>query len=97
LVVGSTVYVFSRRDGREVMTALDADRGVERWRTGYDLPYSPSQPTIAHGAGPKATPLFHDGTLFTLGITGIVTAFEATTGKLLWQARPRPQSATATW
>ena len=35
--------------------------------------------------GPKATPLFHNGRLFTLGITGIVSAFDADTGKLAWQ------------
>src|SRR6185295_9004168 len=42
-------------------------------------------PAAAHGVGPKATPLFHDGRLYTLGITGIFSAFDATTGKLAWQ------------
>jgi outer membrane protein assembly factor BamB len=89
LVVGGTVFTFTRRDGHEVMTALDATTGEERWRSAYPAPYMPSSPTAAHGSGPKATPLFHEGKIFTLGITGRVTAFEAANGALLWQT-PAP-------
>ena len=41
--------------------------------------------TARHGAGPKSTPTFANGRLFTLGMTNIVTAFDAATGKQLWQ------------
>ena len=85
LVVGRTVYVFARRDGNEVMQAFDAETGVERWRSSYPAPYSPSQAAAAHGAGPKATPLYYEGRLFTLGISGIVAAFDAETGKAIWR------------
>jgi outer membrane protein assembly factor BamB len=88
LVVDRIVYTFTRRDGREVMTALDAATGRTRWQTGYDAPYAPSQPASAHGAGPKATPLFHDGSLYTLGVSGIVAAFDAKTGALRWHTPP---------
>ncbi|MEZ5284783.1 MAG: PQQ-binding-like beta-propeller repeat protein [Vicinamibacterales bacterium] len=85
VVVGDTVYVFARRNGNEVMTALDATTGRERWHTGYTAPYEPDVLAAAHGVGPKATPLFHQGRLFSLGMTGIVSAFDAGTGRLLWQ------------
>jgi outer membrane protein assembly factor BamB len=85
LVVGNTVYCFTRRDNDEVMAALDANTGKELWHTGYAAPYTPGSPAAAHGAGPKATPAFHDGKLFTLGISGIVAAFDASSGKLLWR------------
>jgi outer membrane protein assembly factor BamB len=85
LVIGDTVYVFARRDGNEVLLAIDVSSGAERWRSAYPLPYAPSGPTVAHGSGPKATPLFHEGKLFTLGISGILSAFDAKTGKRLWQ------------
>ena len=88
LVVGDVVYVFTRRDGSEVLTALNARTGEEHWRSGYPAPYSPGQPAAAHGAGPKATPLFHEGRLFTLGISGILAAFDPRGGKLLWQTPP---------
>jgi outer membrane protein assembly factor BamB len=85
LVVGRTVYVFTRRDGNEIMQAFDAETGVERWRSSYPAPYSPSQAAAAHGAGPKATPLYYQGRLFTVGISGIVAAFDAETGRALWR------------
>lgn len=87
LVVAGAVYVFTRRDGMEVMTALDTVTGRELWRSGYPAPYSPSKPTSVHGSGPKATPLFRDGKLFTQGVSGIVSAFDVVRGRRLWQTR----------
>lgn len=90
IVVGNAVYAFTRQGDNEVMIALEADTGKQRWHTSYSAPYAPSGPAAAHGAGPKATPLFHEGKLFTLGIGGIVAAFDAASGKLLWQT-PAPK------
>jgi outer membrane protein assembly factor BamB len=91
LIVGETVYVFTRRGEDEVMTALDAATGRVLWRTGYAAPYVPGKPTAAHGAGPKATPLFRDGRLFTQGISGVVSAFDAASGKRLWHTQAPPE------
>ena len=85
LVVGDVVYAFVRREGREVMAALDASTGDELWQSGYPAPYEPSKPAEAHGAGPKATPVYRKGKLFTVGISGIVAAFDASSGELLWR------------
>jgi outer membrane protein assembly factor BamB len=86
LVIGDVVYVFTRRNSEEGITALDASTGRERWRSSYAAPYTPSQPAAAHGAWPKATPLYHEGRLFTLGISGILAAFDARSGQQLWQS-----------
>jgi outer membrane protein assembly factor BamB len=88
LIVGDIVYVLTRLNEQEGITALDASTGRQRWRTSYAAPYTPSKPAAAHGAGPKSTPLYHDGRLFTLGISGIVTAFDVRSGKQLWQTAP---------
>ena len=85
LVVGNIVYIFSRREGREVLSALDADTGARLWQSGYAVPYTPTSPTAAHGSGPKATPLFHDRKIITLGVSGIVAAFDAQKGTILWR------------
>jgi outer membrane protein assembly factor BamB len=91
LIIGDTVYAFTRRNETEVMTALKADSGKELWRTSYAAPYKPDTPAAAHGVGPKATPLFHHRRLYTLGITGIVSAFDAATGTLAWQTPAAPE------
>jgi len=90
IVVGSRVFMFTRRDGHEVVTALRAQSGTTVWQTSYAAPYTPAQPAAAHGAGPKATPLWHRGRLFTLGISGMLSAFDATSGTLVWQT-PAPE------
>jgi outer membrane protein assembly factor BamB len=98
LVVADIVYAFTRRNGSEVMTALSAGTGKELWHTSYPAPYAPATPAAAHGVGPKATPLFHNGRLYTLGITGIFSAFDSSTGTLAWQtpaAREHPVYGTA--
>jgi outer membrane protein assembly factor BamB len=89
IVVGDTVFVFTRRGGREGMTALDADTGEVVWRTDYPVPYEPYEDAVDHGEGPKATPLFHGGKLYTLGISGTISSFDAFSGTLVWQ-KPAP-------
>ena len=85
LVIGDIAFSFVRREAREVVTALDARTGEDLWYSGYAETYAPGGPALAHGAGPKATPVYCDGRLFTLGISGIVAAFDVASGDLLWR------------
>jgi outer membrane protein assembly factor BamB len=85
LVVGQRLYLFTRQGEEEVMTALDATSGKVIWRTSYPAPFQMSSATSRHGSGPKSTPTHANGRLFSLGMTNIVTAFDAATGKQLWQ------------
>ena len=85
LVVGNRLYTITRRSENEVMMALDAATGKVVWESSYAAPYTMPAGTVPHGPGPKATPLYYDGKLYTLGISGIVSAFDAATGKRLWQ------------
>jgi outer membrane protein assembly factor BamB len=85
LLVGQRLYLFTRQGEEEVMTALDAASGKRIWRTAYAAPFSMNNATSRHGAGPKSTPTFAEGRIYSLGMTNIVTAFDAATGKQLWQ------------
>lgn len=89
ILVAGRLYVFTREGEREVMRAVDAETGSVLWQTsGYTAPVIVKSAARAHGAGPKSTPAFADGRLFTLGMAGAVTAFDAASGKQLWQRPP---------
>ena len=90
ILIGDTVYMFTRQGDDEIMQALDAGSGATRWSTGYPAPFNMVAATRNHGPGPKSTPAYADGRLFTLGISGIVTAFDAATGGQLWQRPADP-------
>jgi outer membrane protein assembly factor BamB len=90
ILVGNRVYMFSRQADNEVLAAIDADTGARVWASSYPAPFTVSPPAARHEKGPKSTPTFAGGKLFTLGMTNIVTAFDAATGKRLWQKAASP-------
>lgn len=90
ILVGERIYMYTRRGEDEVMTAHDARTGEVIWRTGYPAPFDMNPATRSHGPGPKSTPAYAGGRLFTLGMTGTVTAFDAETGRQLWQVPGQP-------
>jgi outer membrane protein assembly factor BamB len=85
LVVGDRVYQFSRVGENETMTALDVASGKVIWQAGYPATFTMNPATKQHGPGPKSTPVFFSGRLYSIGMTGTVTAWEAATGKQVWQ------------
>jgi outer membrane protein assembly factor BamB len=85
IVVGNRVYVFSRQGDDEVMSGIDAASGKVLWRTAYPAPFEMNNAAKPHGPGPKSTPVFSNGRLYSIGMAGTVTAFDAATGKQLWQ------------
>jgi outer membrane protein assembly factor BamB len=86
VVVGNRVYQFSRQGENEVMTAFDADTGKEVWKNpGYPAVFEMQSATKQHGPGPKSTPVFFNGRLYTIGMTGVVTCWDAASGKQIWQ------------
>lgn len=85
LVTGNRVYMFSRQGDDEVMSAIDADSGKVVWRTAYPAPFTMNSAATPHGPGPKSTPVLSGGRLFAIGMTGVVTAFDAASGKQVWQ------------
>jgi outer membrane protein assembly factor BamB len=85
LLVGNRIYMFSRQGEDEVMSALDADNGMRLWQTAYPAPFTMNSAAAPHGQGPKSTPVFNNGKLYSIGMVGTVTAWDAATGKQLWQ------------
>jgi outer membrane protein assembly factor BamB len=85
LVAGNRIYLFSRRNGNESMQALDADSGKVLWQNGYPVTFTMNSAAARHQEGPKSTPVLSNGRLYSIGMTGIVTAWDAASGKQLWQ------------
>src|SRR5436190_23130971 len=82
--------MFARQGDNEVLDAIDADTGKTIWQSSYAAPFTINPAAASHGKGPQSTPAFAGGKLFTLGMSGIVTAFDAATGKQLWQKPASP-------
>jgi outer membrane protein assembly factor BamB len=85
IVSDGKVYLHSRQNEQEVASCLNLGTGERLWRTAYPAPYTMNPAATGHGKGPKSTPVLHDGKLYTLGISGILSCFDADTGNLKWQ------------
>jgi outer membrane protein assembly factor BamB len=84
-VSGTRAFVFARVGDEEVVTAFDYQTGKQLWQQRYRAPYQVNPAADGHGKGPKSTPVVDGGRLFTLGISGTLSAFDAATGKPLWR------------
>jgi outer membrane protein assembly factor BamB len=84
IVAKGKVFLHSRVRGKdkEEVQAYEAGSGKPLWRQEYDR--GPFQNEF--GNGPRSTPLFDDGLLYTLGVTGILICWEAESGSQKWQA-----------
>src|SRR3982750_773203 len=99
VVSGNRVVVIAREGDQEIVRALDVGSGKEIWRAAYPAPFVVNPAAQLHGPGPKSTPAIADGRVFTLGIGGILSAFDLASGKLLWRVPAPavlPQYGTAT-
>jgi outer membrane protein assembly factor BamB len=90
VISGDRVVIHTREAEREVTRALDLKTGKELWRSDYSAPYTMNSAARAHGPGPKSTPAVSGGRVFTLGISGILSAHDVATGKLLWRTGAPP-------
>ena len=96
VVAAGRVYLFSRMGEQEAVSARDLGTGKEIWRGAYDAPYQMNPAATSHGKGPKSTPVHDRGRLFTLGISGILSAWQAQDGRLAWR-RDFRKDFSSTW
>lgn len=79
-VVGGYLFTQEQRGEREYLTAYRASDGEPVWADGFESRFFDA----ISGAGPRATPRFAEGRLFTTSGLGVVRAHDASTGELLW-------------
>ncbi len=84
LVSQGRVFVHSRQDPDEVVTAIDYAKGAVLWQKKYPALFQKNQYAVKMAKGPNATPLVIGSRLFTVGVTAVVNAWDTATGRLLW-------------
>jgi len=85
VVAGRRVYLHSRQEENEVASCFDLDTGKLIWHDSYPTPYTMNPAAMGHGKGPKSTPLVYENKLYIFGISGILSCYDATAGKLKWR------------
>jgi outer membrane protein assembly factor BamB len=84
VVAGGRVFVHGRRDPEEIVASINLADGKVLWQQKYQAEFKKNQYAVEMAKGPNATPLVAGGRLFTLGVTGILNAWDTATGKQLW-------------
>lgn len=85
VLVDKEIYVFGRQDGDEVMQCRDAGNGNLIWSDKY------ATEAATGGAkgypGPRSTPAVGEGKVVALGLRGVVSCYDADSGKIVWRKK----------
>ena len=79
-VAGTRLYTQEQQGEAEAVVCLEATTGSEIWSHRDDARFWES----VAGAGPRATPTYANGSVFTLGGTGILNCLDAASGTVRW-------------
>jgi outer membrane protein assembly factor BamB len=85
VVAGGRVFVHSRRDPDEVVSAFDLATGKPIWSKAYPAAFSKNQYAVQMAKGPNSTPVVSNGRLFTLGMSAVLSSWDVATGELKWR------------
>lgn len=80
IVVGDRLFTQEQRGENEAVVCYEAATGKQVW---VHEDAARFWETVS-GAGPRATPTFADGRLYTLGATGLLNCLDAATGRRHW-------------
>jgi outer membrane protein assembly factor BamB len=82
-VSGDLLYTQEQRGGDEVVACYRVTTGKPVWSHRDAARFFESN----GGAGPRSTPTFAGGRLYTLGATGILNALDAGSGAIVWSRK----------
>ena len=86
ILVGDRVYSLVRSGENELTQCISAATGKALWTDTVSAPFdSVIFPAMRLGKAPRSTPLWHEGKLYTIGVNGLMTCYDAKSGKILWR------------
>jgi outer membrane protein assembly factor BamB len=80
IVINGRLFTQEQRGDKETVVAYDAATGKQLWVHEDSARFWEQ----VSGAGPRATPTFDAGRLYTVGGTGILNCLDAATGRSFW-------------
>lgn len=89
-LVGDKLYLFARQGDDEIALCLNAADGKEIWQNKYPVNVKVTGGPSGH-SGPRSSPTVADGKVVTLGVGGILSCLDASTGKELWRKDEFPK------
>ncbi len=81
VVADNRAFTIEQRRDDEAVTAYDLETGRELWRHSYPALFQ----EWMGGDGPRATPAYHEGLIYSLGASGVFCCLGAANGQVLWQ------------
>jgi outer membrane protein assembly factor BamB len=85
VVANGRAFLHSRRDPEEIVTAIDLATGKVAWQQKYTASFTKNQYATQMAKGPNSTPLVVGSRVFTLGVTGVLTAWNMADGSVAWR------------
>lgn len=79
-VVGGALFTQEQLGAMEAVVCYDAVTGAERWKHVDEARFN----ELVAGPGPRGTPTFHEGKVYTLGAKANLNCLDAATGKVIW-------------
>jgi outer membrane protein assembly factor BamB len=81
VVADGRAFTIEQRRNQEVVAAYDVQTGREIWTNAWNASFEESM----GGDGPRATPTYHEGRIYSLGAEGELRVLDAAKGTLVWR------------
>ena len=81
VVARGRAFTIEQRDRDEVVAAYDLDTGRELWKSSWPAEFR----EFMGGDGPRATPTWFDGVVYSLGALGELRCLDEATGRVVWR------------